>query len=933
MRVNILHTIIPALLLNFVCFLSGFCQLIPVDTALRTGKLSNGLTYYIRKNSSSIKQADFFLVQKVGSVLEEESQRGLAHFLEHMAFNGTKNFPGNSIISDLEKKGIRFGSNINAYTGYDETVYRLTDIPIHRKGILDTALLVLHDWSGFILNNEKDIDDERGVIQEEWRTRSTGYTRVQENQLLPVLFAGTAYADRVPIGKMEVVNNFKYQDLKDYYSKWYRTDLQCVVVVGDINVDQVEDKIKRLFADISIPLNPAIRPYVQLPENKEPLIAIASDNEIQNTSAVVYWRQEAIPIESRSSLDFFKRNLINSIITNMLNQRFAEMAKTNKKTWQIMSRMSSYSIASYIPSFTLNINVPDNDLNTALKYALVEIERMARFGFKKEEYDPEIKSFNLSSNESTYFDRKSRPNSEFTREYVDHFLKGGLLPDAKWKYQTTKEIIGGITTDTLNYYVRKYISDLNMGFEILYPKKGTLVQVGKQDILKILKEVREADLKPWIKKKHPNDFADLKAPLPGRVLLTQSNCPPYDYTKWTLSNGVVVWFKKTEYDESDLFIYGYKPGGLSLVGLKDLPSGVAYNQLLVSSRGFSGFLSSVFSYINSNEVAITGNGTVINPEMLFKNIYIRMMQYKSEPSVLKNWKAEKLQTISARNVNPKIVFGDTLAALMNNKHPRALLLTDSSVIENVDYRKVIGLHRRFFRDANGFTFVITGNLNTDSAKKFAELWLGGLPAHKENNAKVIDHGMYPAKGIIRKHLLQKMEVPQSTITIGYTGEIPFNVENVILMAYCQGVLRLKLMETIREQEGASYDVGAVGELFVRPTNRFIFQVNFDTTPDPVKKEKMIAIVYNEIKELYKHGPDSISVAKIKLNLLKDYKSDVNNLNARYWTSTISSFLVYGQDWFTGYDKALKAVTPEQIRAFAAKIFNQGNIIEAVMDPK
>ncbi|SDM21976.1 zinc protease [Pedobacter steynii] len=907
-------------------------QVIPRDTAVRIGKLSNGLTYYIRHNTIPKNQADFYIAQKVGSVLEEENQRGLAHFLEHMAFNGTKHFPGNMLITELEKKGIKFGANINAYTGYDETVYKLTNIPLNRPGILDTALIILHDWSGFILNNDKDIDEERGVIREEWRTRSSSYLRVQENQILPKLFEGTPYANRLPIGLMEVVNNFKPQELKNYYKKWYRPDLQGIVVVGDFDVDEVEAKLKHVFSDIPKPSNPTSRKYFTIPDNKQPIIAITSDPEIRNTSAVVYWKLDTVEASKKESQQYFKIMLINRIVSNMLNERFAEMARENKATNSLSAIMGNYSVSSR-PAWNLNIDAPNNDLKTALRTGLQECERMRRFGFSKNEFEYSIKDFNLTHNESQYYDRKNRNTFEYSREYVGQFLNGDISPTPEWRYLMTRSILNELSVDTLNFYAKKYIQDRNMAFEILYPVKEGLLLPSKSDIIKIWEEVKQTRLKPWIKDEKSNDLTTLKIPARGKVIKTEKNIAPFGFTKWSLSNGIEVWFKKTGYDEPSVYIYGFKAGGYSTVVMDDLPSAMAYTNIasLSTFEGING-RAQVQSKLDKNFESITGNGTILHPKILFQNIYLKMTKFKNEQEAFGNWKHKQQERNQSRSVNPQTVYADTLVSIMSNHHPRALSLNNPKVLDKVDYERINRLHEEHFGNANGFTFIMSGNLNEDSVKVLAEIWLGGLPSTNKLG-KILDHRIYPPQGIVKRHFNKKMETPQSSITIGYTGEIPYTAENSVLMSISSEILKMIFTETIREQEGGSYGVGVSGELMKHPTERFLFQVNFDTDPNPIKKKKLIDIVYRELKMIMDKGPDQEKVEKVKQNLLKDYRESISKKDAKYWNGYQGAILFYGVDWITGYDKIISSITPEMIRSFTKDIFNQGNLIEVVMDPE
>lgn len=916
---------------SLICF-NSLAQIVPADTALRMGKLTNGLTYYIRQNNIPKGRADFYIVQKVGSVLEEENQRGLAHFLEHMAFNGTKHFPGNSLVSELEKKGIKFGTNINAYTTHDETVYQLTNIPVNRTGVLDTALMVLKDWSGFISNNDQDIEEERGVIREEWRTRSSGYLRVQERLVMPQLFAGTPYADRLPIGTLDVINNFKPKELKDYYKRWYRPDLQGVVVVGDINVDELEAKLKQLFADIPAPVNPFPRQYFEIPGNKDPIIAIAADPEIRNASARIYWKQDLVTAGQKNTVQFFKIALINNIISNMLNERFAEIAKKRNISYSLNAVMGKYSVSNR-PAWILNLDAPDNDLKTALRIGLSECERMRRFGFNKNEFEPTIKNFNLVNSESEYYNRNNRENFIYAKEYVEHFLTGGISPDPEWKYQFTRDILNNLSVDTLNFYAKKYVHDYNMAFEILYPKKNGLEVPSKMEILKLWEEVKTMDLKPWIKEEKENDLLALKTPGGGKIIKTEKDTRPYGFTKWELSNGITVWYKKTGYDEPDMVAYGFKPGGYSLVGKADLPSAMAYNEVAAIGSGFEGIdgRSSVMSTMNKHFESLSAMGSVLHMKVLFQHLYLRMTRFKREQKAFNNWKREQLEMIKSRYADPKTVYSDTLVSIMSNHHPRALSLNNPSVLNDVSYDKVIRLHREHFGNANGFNFILTGNSDEDSVKVLVETWLGGLPSLRNNKPHIVDHGMYPPKGLVKRHFTKKMETSQSTVTIGYTGKISYNVKNNILMTFISEILKTVYLETIREKERGSYGVNVSGELIKHPKEGFLFQVNFDA--NPLKNERIIKMVYKEINRLMMEGVKPENVDKVKQNLIKKYSESMSKPNARYWNGMQGAFLLYEVDWRTDYDKMVLSVSPQMIKEFAKDIFKQGNIIEVVMNPE
>ncbi len=924
---------ITVLLLLFVATSQAFSQSIPMDTALHTGKLSNGLTYYIRRNTIPKGVADFYIVQKVGSVLELDNQRGLAHFLEHEAFNGTVHFKGTSVVDVLEKYGVKFGTNINAYTSFDQTVYNMTHVPIVREGILDTALLVLHDWSGEITNYDKDIDEERKIIHEEWRTRSSAGLRMTEKDLLPTMLAGTPYAYRMPIGLMSVVDNFKPQELKDYYKKWYRPDLQAIVVVGDIDPAQVLAKLTKLFEDIPAPVNPAKREYVKVPDNAVPIVAISSDAEYQGANAAIFWKQDDIPFEQKATRDFFKRKLIYEIISNMMSERLSVgYQKKGSPVKDAITTMAKYS-ESQRPSWNVSLTASsDTSIMSALKSVLIDVEKMSRYGFSLHEFEPVIKNFNLSSNESEYADRNNRQTFMFTMDYINQFLENTPEPTAEWKYTTTKEILNGLTMDTLNFYAKKIAQDRNMAFQIVLPAKPGVKIPTKEEVLALWGAVKQMKLKAYVKPVKPNDLALLKTPKPGKIVKEEKDASPFGYTKWTLSNGAMVWFKHTDIDDPAIIVYGYKAGGISVINRDDLPTALAYNSLS-QLENFEGFDSQVgvSTSLEKNAEIINAGAPVTQMEQLFKSMYLHMTVIKKKPDGFDNWQAAMYESLKGRHTNPRVVFRDTISSVLRNNNPWGINLDDSSVIKKVDYDKVFSLHKERFGDARGFTFVITGKVSADSIKTLAQTWLGSLPSTQKEE-HVVDRGLNYPTGITKRHLVEKMGTPRSTVLVAYTGNIPNTLQNQVLMSFTYQVLTTVYLSAIREKEGGSYGVGVYGQIDLHPKAQYLLQVGFDTDPDSVKKQKLVGIVYDEIKKLMADGPDKTVVETIRTSMLAKYAEQTKRKDAGYWNSMATIYLSTGLDWANGYNDIVNSVTPAQIQDFAKNIFSQGNLMEIIMDP-
>ncbi|MBI9069279.1 MAG: insulinase family protein [Salinivirgaceae bacterium] len=908
---------------------------IPMDPAVRIGKLSNGLTYYIRHNNKPEQRADFYIVQKVGSILEEEHQRGLAHFLEHMCFNGTKNFPGNSLISELEQKGIKFGANINAYTGIDETVYLLTNIPVGREGIIDTALLILHDWSGFVTLKGKDIDDERGVIREEWRASASGGRRLFE-QTLPIIYKGSPYTNRLPIGSIDVINNFPHQAIRDYYKKWYRPDLQGIIIVGDIDVDVIEKKIRQLFEDIPAPHSPAKRVYFNVPDNVTPIVAIASDPEVTSTSVTVFWKLKDVPKERKLSKSYYRYILINGLISSMFNNRLSELyLKQNPPFDYADGRVSNFLVSNIKKAWTVSGIPVNSNVENALQAMLTESRRMQDFGFTQPELERIIKN-KLVVLESTYADKGNTNNGSFVNEYTQHFLYNEPSPGIEWEYKTTKELLTELPLDSVNYWAKQYISDTNMVIYVTGPEKEGITLPSEKQLLTIWDKVKESKLDPYVYKEVTGPLIAVQ-PIPGKVIKTVQK--PFGYVEWTLSNGVKVQVKNTGYDEDKVVLYAHSPGGKSLLPLEDLTSTVAlglFNRMGTGeftesekNKILSGKMASATIFVKDYFEFISGSSSINDIETMLQLTYLRFTSPGKDTNIFNNVRSAMIDEIKIKSLNPDQIFQDSLFTMINYYNARNRKL-DTVILNQVDFQKTLKTYKQRFCNAADFTFFITGNMELDSIKPLVENYLGGLPTSKSRE-KIIDHGIYPPEGIIKKHFSHKMKTPKTTVAVFYSGKLAYTLENIVLINYLENILGTIYLETIREKEGGAYGVSVRGGMLKIPQERYFFQISFNT--DPLKQDTLIKIVYSELEKMMTQGPNKENVDKVKMNLLKRHSENLSNQNADYWSRTATTLFVYGVDERSNYEKVVTTVTPEMVHQFAKEIFSSGNIIELVMNPE
>ncbi len=929
-------------LLSFILLLcivfSGFAQqaqTLPLDPKTRIGKLDNGLTYYIRKNELPKNRGEFYIAQKVGSILEEEPQRGLAHFLEHMCFNGTKNFPGNSLIKYLEKIGVKFGENVNAFTAFDETVYNLSNVPLTREGVLDSALLVLHDWSGFVSLENKDIDDERGVIREEWRSRNTGSQRAMESGIQEML-ANSQYANRMPIGSIDIINNFPYQLIKDYYKKWYRPDLQGIIVVGDVDVDKVEAKIKQLFSDIPAPVNPAFRTRFQVPNNTEPIVSIQTDPEVQQTQIAIYCKHDIVPVEAKTSVNYYFMCVMNNLISNMFNTRLYELSKSpNPPFAGAQGGYGNFIVASTKDAWRVAVAPRNNnETDIALRAIIRENERMRRFGFTASEFT-RAKTDLLRNYETAYNEKDKQKNDAYVKECQEHFVNNEPMPGIDYEFNLVNKVLPQLPLAVINKMVQQYVSDTNIVFSFIGPKKEGINTPTKEQILNVWKEVKQENITAYVDKVSNKPLID-KKPAGGKIVKTEPK--PFGYLQWTLSNGVKVLVKKTDYKKDQVIMNSYSPGGSSLVSDADYPSSTVINELstlggvgqftsVELAKMLSGKLVSVGPSVGTLSEAMNGSASPKDFETLMQLTYLYFTQPRMDQNAFNSWMIRKKNQLGNASLDPMNSYSDSVVNIITNKNPRGKRL-NLEMLQKVDYNKVMEIYKDRFADASDFTFFFTGNVEPDSIRNSVELYLGSLPAkNRKENFK--DRGVYPPKGVVKNNFNKKLSVPKTTVFIAYTGEIPYTLKNDILIDYVKSVLEIVYTENIREKEGGSYGVSVSGNLSRLPKQRFGFQINFDT--DPAKREKLTGIVYDEIKKIMTEGPSEVNLDKVKENMLKTYQERLNENG--YWASVIYNQIVNGMDINTDYEKLVRAVTPIQVRDFAKRIFSQHNIIEVSMSPE
>jgi len=903
---------------------------IPTDPKVRIGKLENGLTYYIRHNELPEDRADFYIAQKVGSILEEENQRGLAHFLEHMCFNGTTNFPGKALINYLETIGVRFGENLNAYTSIDETVYNIANVPVIRDGIVDSCLLILHDWANDLTLDPKEIDNERGVIHEEWRTGQGAMMRMYE-QALPKAFEGSKYGHRLPIGTIEVIDNFPYQALRDYYEKWYRPDQQGIVVVGDVDVDKVEAKIKEIFSPIEMPANAAERVYEKVPDNKEPIITIAKDKEQPSTMIYIWHKHPATPNEAKGNIGYLVQNYIFSMIAKMLNARLDELRQNaNPPYIMAVTEDTDFLLAKTTQAFAGIAVSKEDGIPTAISALVREIERARKFGFTASEY-ARAKADYLRALESAYNEREKVRNGQYVQEYIRHFIDNEPIPGIEMEYTLMNQLAPNIPVEAINSILPQLITGENIVINIFGPDKEGMVYPTEAEILDVLNKTKAEEITAYVDKVSDEPLMK-ETPKAGKIVKTEEGA--FGSTVLTLSNGVRVVVKNTDFKADEIRMSAFSPGGTSIFGtgealqVKMLNSvaglgGLGNFSNVDLEKVLAGKKASISASVNGLTERVNGSCSPKDFETLMQLVYLTFTAPRMDDAAFESFKQRTKASLANQEADPSIALVDTLNKEMYGNHPMAMRVK-AEMIDQIDYNRIMEMYKDRFKEAGDFTFLFVGNINLEEAKPLIETYLGGLPTiNRKENFKDIKLDIQ--KGA-RKNLFEKqMETPKATVLNIISGNCPFNLKNSLLMTMLSQIMDMVYTETIREKEGASYGVGTVGQINY-PKEEAIFQIYFDT--DPAKREKMEQLVMAELQKVAQEGPRPEHLAKVKEFLLKKHVENAKENS--YWLGQLDSYYWNNTDMNTDYEKLVNEMTVEDVKNFIKTLLDQGNIIEVTM---
>ena len=906
---------------------------LPTDPDVATGKLSNGLTYYIRNNHKPANKVELRLVVKAGSILESAEQQGLAHFMEHMNFNGTKNFQKNELVSYLQSIGVQFGADLNAYTGFDQTVYILP-IPTDKPGNLEKGFQIIEDWSHNAMLTDKDIDEERGVVLEESRLGKGADDRMMK-KYFPKLAEGSLYADRLPIGKDDVLKNFKYETIRNYYHDWYRPDLQAVVVVGDIDIATAKKMITDHFGNIKNPANERERKYVDVVPRKAPEAMVVTDKEATNSVLIMTFpftkKQEATTIGD------YKNDLIKDIALQIINQRLNDLAQSSNPPFPFAGVGFDDMIHGY-KGMNVYAMFGNDGPTKAINAITAELLKAKKFGFTASELDMAKKEM-FSSIEKTYNERNTTDSKSYVEEYIRAFLDKEPIPGIANEYSYYKTLLPAITVADINSIVGKWMANTNTFTLVTAPDKSDVKLPAEQELLEITKKSFSQEISKNEEKQVATELMKTK-PTPGKVT-GQVKEEGLGATTYTLSNGIKVTIKPTDFKSDEILMNGVKKGGSNNYTLADR-SNVQFATDIVESMGVGDFSPADLEKVTAGKTikvdltiseindAINAGSTVKDFESMLQLMNLYMTQPRKDIGLFNAYKDKQMTMVQFIGSNPRAAFADTTVKTLYNNNPMAkMVIPHAADYNKIDLDRTLDIYRNEFGTADGYQFFIVGNVNPDVALPLLETYLGSLPA----NGKAVsfkDNGVRPVKGT-NELKIRKGKEKQSLIMAIYSGEVAYSEDLALRTQALAEVLNIKVIEELREKMGAIYGGGFNGSVSKDPYERYSLQLQLPCGPENV--DKLLTAANEEIKELKDKGPAAKDLDKVKSQWREKHITDVKE--NKYWAGRLESVLFWGRDKnrIINYDTYLQSLTPADIQNTAKQLFNGNNTFISILYPE
>jgi len=906
-------------------------QAVPINPKVLYGTLDNGMTYYIQENAKPIDRAEFYLVVDAGAICEDPDQNGLAHFCEHMAFNGTEHFAKHDIIQYLQSIGMKFGPEINAFTSHDVTAYMLQKVPTNSESTVDSALLVLYDWASAVSYEDEEIDSERGVIHEEWRTGNGADKRMSKNYQKK-LFQGSKYAKHDVIGDINIVDNFEYDVIRRFFNDWYRPDLQAVIAIGDFDKEEMLKKIKDLYGQIPKRENPRERIEEYIPEHKETLVALETDPEAQYSMVQLYYKHKA---EKQKDKNYYRQGIVEALYNQMLNARLGELLLSENPPFiYSYSAYTSYlrTMDAYI-GFAVCKNGGQMD---ALDVLLTENKRVSEYGFLSTELERAKKEY-MANLEQSYKDRDNQESGTLVWNYFSHFLENEPAPGVSYEYEFVKKALPEISLDEINLLADEWITDENRVVVMTGPEQYKAEMPTEAQVLALVAEMENKKVTPYIDNVSDKPLVE-NLPTKGKIIAEEKN-EKLGTTTLTFENGVKVVLKSTDFKDDEILMTAYSMGGISLYPEKYIPSANFCTQVVTSSgigsidqisldKKLAGKVASIYPYLGNVSEGFSGSCTPKDLETLLKLNYLYLTAPRVDGAAFSSAIKRTKAIIADKANNPGSVFQDSVSVVMADYSPRVKPLS-VELIDEAKKNQIDFIFKERFGDPSSFTYYFVGNINIEETKSLMETWIGGLP-NVEHNETFADNNVRPPKGKVRKTVTRDMEVPKATVYISFSGEFDYNnPDDRLLLSTLSDILSVRYVETVREEEGGSYGVGVWPSMSAYPYSNYKMNMRFDCDPESV--DKLIGVIYREIDILKKDGPAAKDINGVIENKLKTFEE--NQEKNRYWLNTLKNIDYYNRsaDERDSYVERVKNLDAKKLKKAAKRYFGK-NVVEMVLMP-
>jgi len=903
---------------------------LPFDNTITTGKLDNGLTYYIKNNAKPEKRVELRLVIKAGSILEDDDQQGLAHFLEHMLFNGTESFPKNELVSFLEKTGIRFGADLNASTGFDRTMYMLT-LPTDDQKLLEQGMQVLEEWAHKASLQGEEIDKERGVIMEEWRLGKGAGDRIQKIQL-PKIMYNSRYANRLPIGDTNVIMTAPYDALRRYYRDWYRPDLMAVVAVGDFDKTEMEALIKKHFSRLKMVTNPKPRTMYDLPKHQEIIVSVDKDKEMPMTSVELYYKH---PKREEGTYGTYRTNLVENIVNSMINSRFMEISRSQNAPFLGAQSMSLNNVLGYGGLYIIGAAVKEENLLVGYDRVVTEANRYSRHGFTATELQ-RAKDELLSTYEQMYNERDKSPSAQFANEYARHFEFGEGTPGIEYELGLAKKFVPEITLDEVNKAAKSFITDGSLVITISGPDKESLKYPTEDEVRNLYTELMSQNVEPYVDNVSSVPLFSREV-TPGTIKKKSEN-KNLGTTEWELSNGAKVVLKPTDFKNDEIVFQAFKYGGTSLAADKDYVSAESAVDI-IEEAGLSKFTAtdlqklltgkvvSITPFIDELSEGFRGSSSTKDFEIFLQLLNLYFTEPRLDYESYQVYYDRLKESIKNNGLSPESAFRDTFNVVMAQYHYRERPMTEE-LLKELDADKAYEFFKSRFSNAGDFKFYFVGNFKPQEIEPMILKYIGSLPAAAKSETWK-DVGINTPKGRINKTVYKGIE-KKGSVRIAITGKFEFNAQNRYLLRSMLDLFNIKLRERIREDKGGVYGIGAGPRMEKYPDNSYRITIGFGCDPDRI--EELSAEVENVIKEMKDSKPEELYMTKVKETQRRTW--EVNQKENNFWLNSLFAFDFNAEnaEELLKYPERIKNLKPEDIQK-AAKQYFTDNFVQVVLKPE